>query len=451
MQSQTPDFILIVDDNPANLAVLTRTLKGAGCAVRVAVDGESALQQAEEEPPSLILLDIMMSGIDGFETCRRLKENPITQAVPVIFMTALGESEDKVHGLSLGAIDYVTKPFNESEVLARVRTHLKLQNLLHTLQDQNQRLKQEIEQRQAAEQKLQRLNDEMRRTQIRLVQQEKLSAVGELVTGIAHEINNPVGCIAGNVEFIQEYAEQLLEHIALYQQHFPERGSAIEEHAGHIELDYIAEDLPAVVRSMQTSSDRITAISNSLRLFTRRSRYQNQKRDFDIHELIDSTLLILRHRLKVQKNRAVIEVNRNYGDLPEIPCFPSQINQALMNVLSTVIDTFDERFTVPEDAVISPSIDTFEEHTPLQIRISTEVEMETETTWAVLHVQSNAGETLRGNQPYPFAYAPSSNPAFLYTEMDLLIAHQIVVDTHKGEFNSNSTANTEITIKLPTH
>ena len=220
MQSQTPDFILIVDDNPANLAVLTRTLKGAGCAVRVAVDGESALQQAKEEPPSLILLDIMMSGIDGFETCRRLKENPITQAVPVIFMTALGESENKVHGLSLGAIDYVTKPFNESEVLARVRTHLKLQNLLHTLQDQNQRLKQEIEQRQAAEQELQRLNDEMRRTQIRLVQQEKLSAVGELVTGIAHEINNPVGCIAGNVEFIQEYAEQLLEHIALYQQQF---------------------------------------------------------------------------------------------------------------------------------------------------------------------------------------------------------------------------------------
>lgn len=155
------EFILIVDDNPDNLSVLSQTLKGAGYTVRVAMDGESALAQVERALPTLILLDVMMPGIDGFETCKRLKSNAATLEVPVIFMTALSDDSNKVHGLSIGAVDYITKPFNEAEVLARVRIHLKIANLLHTLQGQNQRLKQEIDQRQQAERSLKQLNDEL--------------------------------------------------------------------------------------------------------------------------------------------------------------------------------------------------------------------------------------------------------------------------------------------------
>ena len=202
----TPDFILIVDDNPDNLAVLSQTLKGAGYTVRVAVDGESALRQVAQGLPTLILLDVMMPGIDGFETCRQLKENPDTMAVPIIFMTALADNENKVNGLSLGAVDYITKPFYEEEVLARVRIQLKMQNLLYTLQSQNQQMKQEIDNRQQAEASLQALNDELetrvelrthqlktalenlQRSQVELVQREKLSTLGELVSGIGHEI-----------------------------------------------------------------------------------------------------------------------------------------------------------------------------------------------------------------------------------------------------------------------
>jgi PAS domain S-box-containing protein len=145
--------ILIVDDNPTNLEMLFDFLANAGFAVLVAEDGESAIARAEYAPPDLILLDILMPDIDGFETCRRLKANARTQNIPIIFMTALTDTVDKVKGLSLGAVDYVTKPLQHEEVLARIELHLQLRNLTKTLQEQNQRLEKEISERQQAEQK----------------------------------------------------------------------------------------------------------------------------------------------------------------------------------------------------------------------------------------------------------------------------------------------------------
>ncbi|OKH55596.1 hybrid sensor histidine kinase/response regulator [Calothrix sp. HK-06] len=146
--------ILIVDDNPANLEMLLEFLAGAGFTVLVAEDGESAITGAEYAPPDMILLDILMPVMDGFETCQRLKANPLTQDIPIIFMTALTETVDKVKGLSLGAVDYVTKPLQHEEVLARIELHLKLRNLTKTLQEQNQRLEREICERTQAEQKI---------------------------------------------------------------------------------------------------------------------------------------------------------------------------------------------------------------------------------------------------------------------------------------------------------
>ena len=146
-----PKTILVVDDNPTNLDVLSETLTSVGFRVAFAVDGESAIKQVKYRPPELILLDVMMPGIDGFETCQRLKADPITKDVPVIFTTALVDAANKVKGLSLGAVDYITKPFQHEEVIARVRLHLQLCNLRRTLEDQNTLLKQEIEQRKKAE------------------------------------------------------------------------------------------------------------------------------------------------------------------------------------------------------------------------------------------------------------------------------------------------------------
>jgi PleD family two-component response regulator len=128
--------ILLVDDNPTNLAVLSQALKSAGYKIRVAMDGESAIEQVTSDPPELILLDVMMPGIDGFETCTRLKANLATKDIPIIFITASADVENKVKGLSLGAVDYVTKPFQQEEVLARVHVHLELRFLTRKVQEQ---------------------------------------------------------------------------------------------------------------------------------------------------------------------------------------------------------------------------------------------------------------------------------------------------------------------------
>src|SRR5919202_1740077 len=146
--------ILIVDDTPTNLEVLFDFLANAGFTVLVAEDGESAIERAQYAPPDLILLDVLMPGIGGFETCGRLKANELTKDIPIIFMTALSETVDKVRGLNLGAVDYVTKPLQHEEVLARIQLHLRLGKLTKTLQEQNQRLEQEIQERQRSEQKI---------------------------------------------------------------------------------------------------------------------------------------------------------------------------------------------------------------------------------------------------------------------------------------------------------
>ena len=153
--------ILIVDDNPNNLAVLFDFLTESGFKVLVARTGESAITKAEYSLPDLILLDVLMPGIDGFETCRSLKASNLTKDIPVIFMTALHETENKVKGFSLGAVDYVTKPIQNEEVLARAKAHLSIRKLNQKLRDQNVQMQQEIADRQQAQINLEQLASEL--------------------------------------------------------------------------------------------------------------------------------------------------------------------------------------------------------------------------------------------------------------------------------------------------
>jgi CheY-like chemotaxis protein len=191
LQSQT---ILIVDDNSTNLEVLSETLTRSGFQVSVAMDGESAIEQVRYHPPAMILLDIMMPGIDGFETCKRLKLDPASQNIPVIFMTALSDTENKVRGFSLGAVDYITKPFQREEVLARVQVQLKLQNLAKTLEDQNQLLRHEIQQRENAETSLIAAKEEADKAN---------QAKSEFLANMSHEVRTPLNGILGYAQILQ--------------------------------------------------------------------------------------------------------------------------------------------------------------------------------------------------------------------------------------------------------
>ena len=202
MDKPEQNTILIVDDMPNNLGALLDYLTDFGFEVLVAEDGESAIEQVEYALPDLILLDVLMPGIDGFETCSRLKSNQITQDIPVIFMTALSDAEDKVKGFSVGGVDYVTKPIQQAEVLARVTTHLSIRNLQKQLQQQNECLQQEICDRIKIEQQLQ-----IRTAQLETANQE-LEAFSY---SVAHDLRNPITSINGYIWVLEEEYAYLLD------------------------------------------------------------------------------------------------------------------------------------------------------------------------------------------------------------------------------------------------
>lgn len=194
------DVILIVDDTPTNLDVLLDLLETAGFKVVIAEDGERAIALAEYAPPDLILLDILMPGIDGFETCRRLKTNPATHEIPIIFLTAVSDNVDKVKGLNLGAVDYITKPLNHEEVLARVNTHVRLQNLAKRLTEQNERLEKEIQQRQQVEEEREQAFRALQRSEARfrrLIESNVIGVIFSLIDGTITDANDAFLQIVG--------------------------------------------------------------------------------------------------------------------------------------------------------------------------------------------------------------------------------------------------------------
>lgn len=444
METAKQDTILIVDDNPTNIKILFSFLKEFGFKVLVAKDGESALSKLEEVLPDIILLDVQMPGIDGFETCRRLKKSLRTKDIPVIFMTALSDTPDKVKGLTIGAVDYITKPFQHQEVLARINIHLQMRNLTKQLQEQNvllQQLTSELEERVSSRTaELRESLKKLQQAQIQLVQSEKMSSLGELVAGVAHEINNPVSFIAGNVSLASEYTENILEHLRLYQQIFTEPGAEIKQHAEDIELDYLLEDLPKMVASMEVGVDRIRQISVSLRSFSRMDN--TSKTRVNIHEGLDSTLMILQHRIKANDHRPDIEVIKEYGDLPLVNCYPSPLNQVFMNLLANAIDALDE-----ENLKSGRSYEEIKQN-PNRLIIKTSV---TKGGGVEIKIADNGPGIPAEMQSRIFEPFVTTKPVGKGTGLGLSICHDIIIEKHGGSLlcNSKLGEGTEFAIAIP--
>ncbi|WP_375469037.1 response regulator [uncultured Nostoc sp.] len=424
-----PIHILLVDDNPNNLKVLSEMIQGYGWKALMATNGESAIEQTEYALPDLILLDVMMPGIDGFETCRRLKANPITQNIPVIFMTALSDSKDKVKGLEIGAVDYVTKPFQQEEVIARLKLQLKISNLTYTLEQRVQERTAELTQ------SLQQLQQ----TQLQLIQSEKMSTLGQLVAGIGHEINNPIGFIEGNFSYITEYTNNLLHLVNLQQQKLPHPEPEIEELLNQMDFEYLAEDIPKLLASMRQGIDRLKGISLSLRTFARSDI--SSKMEFQIHEGINSTLMLLKHRLQNKGNHPAIEVITQYGKLPPISCYPGQLNQVFMNIIANAIDALDDLNQNHSDQKIAAC--------PNTITITTSVNYQQETV--IICIQDNGPGMLPEVQTRIFEQSFTTKPVGKGTGLGLAISYQIIVDKHNGQIDCLSIPGegTKFIITLP--
>lgn len=377
--------ILVVDDTPENLRLLAGILSEKGYLVRPVPNGKLALSAAEKMPPDIVLLDIMMPEMDGYEVCQRLKDCEVTKDVPVIFISAINDVTDKVKAFAVGGVDFITKPFQVEEVLARIETHLKICLLQQTLQEKNQDLATALHQLQA--------------TQEHLIQSEKMAALGQLIAGIAHEINTPLGIIGSSINNIANFWDENLEKMPQFFQELSEESQAyfltLLYRATHQQTsftsrekrkfkqkltgDLMAESVenPEEVADTLVDMEIYANIEHLLPLFklpdwevVLNTAYQfasfkksisliqrataksgkvvfalktyahfdskEEKVQANLHDGIETVLTLYQNQLKHG-----IEVVKNYGDLPKIMCYPDDLNQVWTNLVHNALQAMD--------------------------------------------------------------------------------------------------------------
>ncbi|BAY39169.1 two-component sensor histidine kinase [Nostoc sp. NIES-2111] len=279
---------------------------------------------------------------------------------------------------------------------------------------------------------------QLQRTQAQVIQGEKMSSLGQLVAGVAHEINNPVNFIHGNIAHLNEYTQDLLRMIYLYQELYPEDNPEIQALAEEIDLEFLTQDLQKMLSSIKMGTDRIRSIVLSLRNFSRMD--EAEFKAVNLHEGIESTLLILQHRLKDKPEYPAIEVIREYGDLPPIECYPGQLNQVFMNILVNAIDALDE-VNIKR---------TYEENkeNPSKITIRTCV---IDSQWVEIAIADNGPgipEQVKSRLFDPFF---TTKPVGKGTGMGMAISYQIITEKHNGKLECFSTLGqgSEFKIQIP--
>ncbi len=406
--------IIVIDDDITTQLVLENALSNEGHEVITAADGEEGLLTIHQTRPDLIICDWMMPKMDGLTLCQYLKSDLDLAGIFFILVTAKEQINDRVNGLDAGADDFLAKPIELQEFLARVRAGLRLQSLSKALQYSNLYLNQTMEQ--------------LKLAQSRLVQNEKMTSLSQMVAGIAHEFNNPITFIYSNLTHTQFYTQQMLEILLLYQQEYPHPSLQIKEKLAELELDFLAQDLPKLFHSMKTGADRIRQTVISLRNFSRLDEAEIKL--VDIHEGIDSTLVTVQHRLKLDSDQKITVV-KNYGNLPLVECYARELNQVFLSILNNAIDAIEAN-QLSRLGVIT--IDTKIVENQVVIKI----------------IDNGVGikESIRSQIFDPFF---TTKPVGKGTGLGLAISYQIVVQQHGGHLQcySQPGQGTEFLIALP--
>lgn len=460
--------ILVVDDTPDNLRLLSAMLTAQGYEVRKALNGKMALTACQMVLPDVILLDINMPTMDGYEVCQQLKADDRTCEVPVIFMSALDDVLDKVKAFDVGGVDYITKPFHGAEVVLRIENQIHLRLLQIKLQEKNFLLQNAL--------------DDLKAAQVKQIQNEKMAALGQLVAGIAHEVNNPISFIYGNLEYVGQYVQELVNVISAYQQEYPNPTPHIQQIVKDIDLNFLINDLRNLIGAMYRGSDRIRQIVLALQKFSRLD--EAQMKSVNIHEGIDSSLEMLQHRLRQTAFRPAIVVMKEYGSLPPVTCYASELNQVFMHILNNAIDALEERMRRSEYSLLSSSdgqmtkwedrqtlsdrqmakwddrkrmtpanLDNSSTHQtssiiPPQIRIRTELTANHTVKISIADNGLGMDELVRSKTFDPFF---TTKPVGQGSGLGLAISHTIIVQKHQGQISCNSLPGqgAELLIEIP--
>ncbi|MEQ8751990.1 MAG: response regulator [Coleofasciculus sp. G1-WW12-02] len=410
--------ILAVDDDITVQIILQELLESEGHEVLLAEDGEAALLKTKKLQPDLIICDWMMPKLDGLEVCRRIKADPQLATIFLILLTIREHVADRVQGLDSGADDFLSKPIEPSELQARVRSGLRLSQL-------NKQFSQALH--------------ELKQTQSQLVQSEKMSSLGRMVAGIAHEINNPVTFIHGNLSHIEYYTQDLLELVEFYQQEYPNPSPRLQNKITDVNLDFLSQDFPKILGSMKIGTERLRELVLSLRKFSRID--EAERKSVDIHEGIESALFLVQYRLLNSAGQPWIQIIKEYGNLPLFECYPGQLNQVFLHIINNAIEALErDKEKAKVNGYSLKNIPIIKIQTTLQ-----------DNYQVIIHIIDNGVGITEVVKPRIFDPFFTTKPVGKGRGLGLSIAHQIVVSQHGGELDCVSQPNvgTQMTIKLP--
>ena len=337
--SDRTSTVLVVDDEANNRNVIVAQLKNEGYQIKTAASGEEALDIIDRELPDLILLDVMMPGISGFDVAEILKNEQRTANIPIIMLTSLGDVSSRLTALNNGAEEFLTKPVGRAELAARIRNLLKIKNHQDDLSRYSNLLEGQVAERTNA---LETVNLQLDETYSQLLQAEKLAALGQLAAGVAHEINNPIGFVSSNLGTLNGYLKDLLKIVEAYEDVIAAQPGKTQEYAdlqslkAELDLDFLRTDAPQLITESLDGVTRVRGIVKDLKNFAHVD-VSPEWGAANLHECLNSTLNIANHEIKYKAT-----VIKDYGELPEVECLPSQLNQVFLNLLVNAAQAIPE-------------------------------------------------------------------------------------------------------------